>query len=122
MSLQDELRTINNSDSLHKIIIDFIERFTPSRLDKTPIVEVFTSDMCYYFAVILNERFNGSIVYDCVLGHFYFYCWETKKFYDVNGGHEFEYDKNRYKTLNELFEEDYSHYKRIVEDVILKIK
>lgn len=43
----------------------------------------WVSGNCYYFAVILKERFNGVIYYDVIYGHFI-----TKindKYYDNKG-------------------------------------
>lgn len=44
----------------------------------------WTTGNCYYFAVILKERFpNGKIYYDVVNGHFAFQY--QNKFYDWSG-------------------------------------
>lgn len=69
---------------------------------------------CYYFALILKDRFNGKIYYDGVNGHFV-----TKindKFYDWTGLIEpniddlFEWDT--LETFDDLY------YKRIKKDCL----
>ena len=40
-------------------ILDFIAHF-----QRTDTIEVFTNGMCYWFAVILLERFGGDILYN----------------------------------------------------------
>ena len=40
----------------------FIDSFSEIRLMK--------SKNCYYFAMILKDRFNGEIYYDVINGHF----------------------------------------------------
>lgn len=44
----------------------------------------WTDGNCYYFALILKDRFpKGSIYYDVINGHFVF--WFEGKFYDWTG-------------------------------------
>lgn len=44
----------------------------------------WTSGNCYYFAIILKDRFpNGRIYYDVIDGHFIFYY--DGKYYDWGG-------------------------------------
>jgi hypothetical protein len=64
----------------------------------------WTTGNCYYFAIILKDRFpEGKIFYDVILGHFVF-CYENK-FYDWTGcikpyGYLVEWDKfDDYDTL-----------------------
>lgn len=69
---------------------------------------------CYYFALILKDRFNGTIFYDQINCHFI-----TKidtKFYDWTGIIKPDIDK----LLNweELKEKDISYYNRLVRDCL----
>jgi hypothetical protein len=41
---------------------------------------------CYYFALILKDRFNGEIYYDVIDGHFV--CKIEDKYYDWEGIYE----------------------------------
>ena len=52
-------------------VITFIENFK-SRGDRKKIEEFFLNGCCYWFAFILDERFNrqGSILYDIKNNHF----------------------------------------------------
>ena len=70
---------------------------------------------CYYFALILKDRFNGKIYYDTVNCHF---ITQIKgKFYDWTG----IIIPNRKEIFDwELLKElDPSHYNRIVRDCLL---
>ena len=61
-------------------VLDFIKRrFSENNSN-------WTCGNCYYFAVILKDRFpKGRIVYDVIDGHFYLYL--NNKFYDYRGEH-----------------------------------
>lgn len=47
------------------------------------VVECFTQGCCYWFAVILKERFSGKIVYEPVIKHFA--CEIDGHIYDITG-------------------------------------
>ena len=71
---------------------------------------------CYFFALILNDVFEGQIVYDQIDGHFLF---ENRHgaLYDWFGIRE--YDDKRKKAitpLNTIKETDKPFYDRIVRD------
>lgn len=34
------------------------------------IIDLFKNGYCYYFSLILKERFKGTILYDLIDGHF----------------------------------------------------
>ena len=58
-------------------ILDFIQRRFKKDCD-------WTNGNCYYFAIILNDRFpEGKIYYDVINGHFIFYHYGY--LYDWNG-------------------------------------
>lgn len=43
----------------------------------------WTSGNCYYFALILKDRFQGTILYDVIYGHFV--CRIDDTYFDYNG-------------------------------------
>lgn len=67
------------------------------------------SGNCYYFAVILKERFpSGEIYYDVIDGHFLIKIDDV--FYDYNGINDNEY----YKVKWEEFDEYDSNQKQVI--------
>ena len=62
-------------------VVKFIENF--KKLHKKELEEVFTCGNCYWFALILKERFHGTLYYLPVENHFL--CRIYKKFYDIKG-------------------------------------
>jgi len=72
----------------------------------------WTTGNCYYFAVILKDRFNGTLYYDPIIGHFL--CKIDSNFYDYTGKVEIDesilYNWNCYKEQDEL------NYQHIVRD------
>ena len=70
---------------------------------------------CFYFALILQERFGGEIYYDPIEGHFF--CKIKNKFYDWRGSHKSINIKDlilwkNYKQIDSL------HWERIWRDVV----
>lgn len=63
-------------------VIEFIHAFTNSG-KREQVIETFTGGCCYWFAVILQHRFGGFIVYDDIKGHFA--CRIGDEVYDVTG-------------------------------------
>ena len=64
-------------------VLEFIENFKKSHPEE--IIDLFTNGYCYYFAIILDERFfkHGIIMYIPVYNHF---CYKIcNKLYDING-------------------------------------
>lgn len=89
-------------------VIDFIQR---RFVDDCK----WTDGNCYYFAIILKDRFpEGEMYYDVIYGHFVFKY--QNEYYDWNGavrsiGYLVEWDK---------FEEyDFLQKERIIKDCIL---
>lgn len=76
-------------------VVEFIHRRFPNE-DK------WLSGNCYYFALILKDRFNGDIYYDPIDGHFL--CLIGNKLYDWTGEVE---PKNKNKLVEWLY---YSNY------------
>lgn len=48
----------------------FINEFKKIDKKDNVLVKTFTLGYCYYFALILNHRFGGKILYDIQEGHF----------------------------------------------------
>ena len=81
-------------------IFDFIQRRFPKDSN-------WTDGNCYYFALILSDRFNGTMYYDVIFGHFVTKIGDN--FYDYCG----------LVNLENKFEEyDKSQYNQIVKDVL----
>ena len=62
-------------------VLKFIDKF--KFIHKKEIEEVFTTGNCYYFALILKERFEGSIYYLPIENHFITYI--GVQYYDISG-------------------------------------
>ena len=74
---------------------------------------------CYYFAVILNTRFQyGRIYYDPIDGHFLFrYC---DNYYDWTGKKEYtQREADRFYEWEKLQKIDPLYAKRLVRDCII---
>lgn len=71
---------------------------------------------CYYFALILKERFGGDICYDLVDGHFT--CKIGNRYYDYTGVAKVTkpFPWNEMKDYDELL------YNRIIRDCIENTK
>lgn len=89
-------------------VVDFIKRRFSSTSAK------WTCGNCYYFAVILKDRFDGKIYYDVIEGHF---VTKIKDIYfDYNGIVDL---KNRKLIEWEKFDEyDSLQKERIIRDCI----
>ena len=70
-------------------ILNFINTFKET--NPKFIEEMFTNGLCYWFATILEQQFNGRKVYNCIEGHF---ITEIENhLYDIRGNVDKEYDK-----------------------------
>ena len=77
---------------------------------------VFINGMCYWFAFILQTRFEiGEIIYDSVAGHF-MWMFDGGAF-DVEGEHELP---ERFETWQEIKLTDDRRYLRILRDCVFK--
>ena len=74
----------------------------------------WTDGNCYYFALILRERFGGEIYYVPVEGHFV--CKIGEKYYDFHGECSRFYSKP--VTLEKIAKDDINWYNRIWKDCI----
>lgn len=60
-------------------ILDFIQQFKEYK----SVEDAFRYGHCYYFALILQQRFGGEIFYDPINGHFLF--GVDGEYYDITG-------------------------------------
>lgn len=89
-------------------VLCFISHFAAARM-------TFLEGCCYWFAVILRERFGAQIYYDPVDNHFVGKIGE--QFYDVTGRLS---DNGRFIRWDTYKNTDMAHYKRLVRDCINK--
>lgn len=90
---------------------EFIHKFKFKYSKELEIV--FTSGNCYYFAMILKERFNGEIYYLPIENHFI--CKIENKYYDIKG--KIEVNETPYKWSSFIYHDE-KLYKRIIRDCI----
>ena len=105
------------SDPTDKVL-DFISHFT-FKGKYQQVIDSFTCGNCYWFAFILNHRFdtyNTFIVYDNIENHFG--CYIEGKVYDITGDIT---DKYGWLCWDEMYNIDPAHYKRILRDCVLQI-
>lgn len=101
--------------TLRKQILDFIEDFKSFDKDNV-LLNTFTKGYCYYFAVILMERFGGIILYDYLDGHFVIMI--RHRIYDITGD-----VTNKYNDITKLYQErEWSNILSIVDGCILKTR
>lgn len=98
---------------------EFIRRFC--RYEENRVLEqTFTEGMCYYFAIILQERFGGEILYDKVENHFVTLI--KGKLYDITGNVTNMYVVNGNLDLDMLLtKSDWMRDGMIIRNVILKV-
>lgn len=94
-------------------IIDFIEEFKYKY--KEEIEDVFSNGYCYFFAIMLKERFGGEIVYDPIQNHFAL-CRNLKK-YDIIG-----YTNGHFENWESYQEKELLDTERIYKNCIYKEK
>ena len=92
-------------------VLEFIEKFKFSHAD---VLEyIFTQGNCYYFAVILKERFHGEIYYLPIENHFL--CKIENNYYDIIG----KVNPNEHPhNWIEFQRNDESHARRIIRDCV----
>lgn len=79
----------------------------------------WTSGNCYYFAVILKERFKHlEIVYLTILGHFMAQDPWTGFLYDFNGKHDSKDIEDGIWALSTIENIDPPFYARIIRDCV----
>ena len=104
-----------NTVELSNEILDFIHR-------RFCIDCNWKTGNCYYFALILKERFNKykpKLFYDAIDGHFL--CQINNVFYDWTGiaNYPHEYALKYIKNWETLKNADELYYSHIVRDVIM---
>jgi len=100
---------------------EFIKNFKKD-WDEELLENVFMNGNCYHFALILEQMFDGLIIYDYIDGHFFVKIGYD--FYDIRGKLEYPaipfFDKcyiwDDLKRIDSLL------YERILSDCVYKIK
>lgn len=96
-------------DPVVKFINDFKIFESNGVLDNT-----FRNGFCYYFTVILAERFGGEIVYETIECHFLFLY--RGRLYDIRGD-----VTELYQMKNISYKEEWMRRDSVVSGVILKV-
>lgn len=91
-------------------ICEFISEF--KKFDS--VEETFLNGFCYYFALILQHRFGGEVLYDPIVGHFVVRIGNA--YYDITGDVTAQY-QNAILYNKEVW----STHRPIVEGCILHI-
>ena len=78
--MTSSIKPYDDSELKHQEIIAFTERFSDYGVD---VIDCFTTRNCYWFAVILQNRFGGKIMYHPIYGHFV--CKINGRLYDISG-------------------------------------
>ena len=91
-------------------ILGFINKF--KQYERNTVLEkTFTQGFCYYFAVILNERFDGEIVYIKDIEHFVFK--KDEMLFDITGN-----VTKKYQDMKII--QNWKENKTIIKQCILK--
>ena len=93
-------------------VIEFVEKFKERH--RQELEEVFTCGYCYWFAFILCERFNGTIVYNPIDCHFAMKLDES--IYDITG----EIESKGFVDWKEYQSEEIADSLRAIKNMILK--
>ena len=94
------------------IIIKFISKF--KSYNPEAVEYIFTNGFCYYFSIILQERFGGEILYDQIEGHFLLLYKDN--LYDIKGN-----VTNLYNISKLINKDEWMRMDSIIRGVILKI-
>ena len=103
---------------METIILDFINEFKSSHSKE--IEDLFMNGYCYYFAIILKERFDsiGTIMYIPIYNHFCYMI--NKSLYDITGKITDEEKINLAEPWDKYKDNDYLESYRIIKDCIMK--
>lgn len=89
---------------IHANIEDFIEKFKQFEQNNV-LLDTFTGGFCYWFAVILAERFSGGqILYEPVEGHFVTRI--ASRYYDIRGDVTEQYEGKEFYDEQTCVETD----------------
>jgi len=98
-------------------IEDFILEFKKYE-EQNVLARTFTNGFCYYFSVILKEKFpRGDIFYSIEDNHFLFLL--NGNLYDINGSVTDNYNLNKVVKWS-TWKDDIIHKQRIIRDCIEK--
>lgn len=107
----------------------FIAKFNEGNQD---IINFFMNGKCYWFAKVLQERFDsGNILYNEIDGHFVYYypaSWEDENYgvnlYDIRGRMKFNNKGELLEYMRKCINFEYmksvdkSHYDRLIRDCV----
>lgn len=91
-------------------VIEFLARRFPTDKDNN-----WLTGNCYYFALILKERFQGEIYYDVIKGHFITKIEDS--FYDYTGVYS-EEECSHFIKWSEFESYDNKQLKRVINSCI----
>jgi hypothetical protein len=97
---------------MNNMVLKFISKF--KKYNSDALEYTFMNGYCYYFSIILQERFGGEILYDQIEGHFLFLYKDN--LYDIRGNVTHLYDISKLINKDEWLRMD-----SIIRGVILKI-
>lgn len=114
-------------------VLDFIKKFKEGAIDKSidsidryiksicidAVETLFYDGYCYWFARILKERFDGTIVYSQIDNHFA--CLIEDYYYDIKGCIGSVYDLGIFVDWEKYKKLDKSDTQRIYRDCIMKL-
>ena len=103
---EELLKEIENKNP----VLSFIDK----RFSNYNLSDCFTAHNCYYFALILKERFKGDICYLPITGHFV--CQICGEYYDYNG--MIDITKEQPISLEEIKKIDKLWYERLIRDCV----
>ena len=95
------------------IVLKFIKQFQNEGTIKT-----FTEGCCYYFAVILSNRFFGNIVYNDIDNHFAFE--RLGEIYDITGKIDNPNEYIKYKNWIKYMKDEPANARRVIRACIIK--
>lgn len=99
-------------------ILQFIDKFKEYEKNNV-LVKTFTEGFCYYFALILKERFpQGRIMYHSVINHFVFEL--NNKLYDITGNYTEKANNQQLFPWEEYQKIEPLESQRIIRDCIKK--
>lgn len=96
-------------------IEEFIRVFKKG-FNEDELIKVFTQGNCYHFAVILDDIYDGNIMYDEINGHFMFKYEDS--YYDIRGEVK---NVEHIQYLWKIRKNDELLYQRILRDCVYKI-
>lgn len=99
-------------------VLQFIKNFKFAH--KEQLEHIFMSGNCYYFAVILKDKFNGQIYYLPNKNHFI--CKINNEYYDITGNASMNETPIEWNTFIHKYPKEYIKIKRNCIDFVTRNK